>query len=324
MKGIDKTNVNFEKMTDHGYDVIGDIHGHANALRRLLIKLGYAEFHGVFRHDSRKVIFVGDFVDRGPEQIEVLRIARKMCDAGAASAVLGNHEFNAIGWATSDGFGGHLRKHSKKNDGQHAEFLRQLGEGSPDYGNAIDWFRRLPVWLDLPGLRVVHACWHDRSRVSLRPYLDGKNSLTDEGLRKAHQRGSKAYKAVEILLKGPEQPLPVGVSFIDASGNKREEVRLRWWDPDAITFRKAAIGVDDQLEKLPNDKITTDFQYRDRTPILFGHYWIQGEPTIINPLAACLDFSVAKSGYLTAYRWSGERELLNGNLVYVPAEGPAM
>jgi len=155
-------------MSEQYYDIIGDIHGHAHALRRLLVKLGYAEWQDVFRHDSRKVIFVGDFVDRGPQQMEVLRIARNMCEAGTACAVLGNHEFNAIGWATSDGSGGHLRRHSKKNNGQHAEFLSQLGEGSLDHGNAIDWFRQLPVWLDLPGLRVVHACWHDQSRVALR------------------------------------------------------------------------------------------------------------------------------------------------------------
>ena len=309
-------------MSPQFYDIIGDIHGHADALRRLLIKMGYAELQGVFRHDSRRVIFVGDFVDRGPQQVEVLRIARKMCEAGAANAALGNHEFNAIGWATPNGSGGYLRKHSQKSDGQHAEFLSQLCDGSLEHGNAIDWFRKLPVWLDLPGLRVVHACWHERSRVALRPYLDAENCLTDLGLREAHQRGSEAYKAVEILLKGPEQRLPIGVSFVDASGNKREEVRLRWWDPNATTFRKAAIGVDDQLEKLPDDRITTAFQYLDNKPVLFGHYWIQGEPTIINPRAACLDFSVARNGCLTAYRWSGEPELSSDHLVYVPAEDP--
>ena len=63
---------------------IGDIHGYAHVLRRLLTKLGYAESHGVFRHGSRKAIFVGDFVDRGPAQREVLKIARRMCDAGGS------------------------------------------------------------------------------------------------------------------------------------------------------------------------------------------------------------------------------------------------
>ena len=85
-------------MSNQGYDIIGDIHGYAEVLRRLLIKMEYSEVDGVFRHANRKAIFVGDFVDRGPEQREVLRIARTMCEAESASAVLGNHEFNAIGW----------------------------------------------------------------------------------------------------------------------------------------------------------------------------------------------------------------------------------
>src|SRR5665213_4544789 len=102
-------------MREQGYDIVGDIHGHADALRRLLIKLGYSELRGVFRHAGRKVIFVGDFVDRGPEQQEVLRIARTMCETENAFAVLGNHEFNAIGWDTPDDKGGFLRAHSEKN-----------------------------------------------------------------------------------------------------------------------------------------------------------------------------------------------------------------
>ena len=52
-----------------GFDVIGDIHGHADALRRLLTRLDYREdASGVFRHPLRTVIFVGDYIDRGPQQ----------------------------------------------------------------------------------------------------------------------------------------------------------------------------------------------------------------------------------------------------------------
>jgi hypothetical protein len=68
-----------------------------------------------------------------------------MCEAGAAIAVMGNHEFNAIGWAA---------QHSTKNEHQHAEFLRQIGANSSRHGEAIGWFRSLPVWLELPGLRA--------------------------------------------------------------------------------------------------------------------------------------------------------------------------
>ena len=146
-------------MTFKGYDLVGDIHGHANALHRLLSKLGYAKCKGVFRHPERQMIFVGDFIDRGPQQREVLRIARSMCEAGTARAVMGNHEFNAIGWAAQDEDGAFLRSHSAKNGNQHSKFLLQTGENSAAHKDAIDWFRTLPVWLDLPGFRVVHPSW---------------------------------------------------------------------------------------------------------------------------------------------------------------------
>jgi hypothetical protein len=75
-----------------------------------------------------------------------------MCEAGSASAVLGNHEFNAIGWAARHENGGFLRDHSAKHEHQHAEFLRQIGADSSGHEAAIRWFRSLPVWLELPAL----------------------------------------------------------------------------------------------------------------------------------------------------------------------------
>ena len=70
------------------YDVIGDIHGHADELRALLGELGYKERNGVFSQTSRKAIFVGDFIDRGPKIRETLHIARPMVDRGVALSVL--------------------------------------------------------------------------------------------------------------------------------------------------------------------------------------------------------------------------------------------
>lgn len=110
------------------YDVVGDIHGHAEVLCRLLREMGYRDNGDVFRHPDRRVIFVGDFIDRGPDQRNVLRIAKRMCDVGTALAVMGNHEFNALGWAEPDGNGDFLRPHTTKNAEQHEQFLSQLGE----------------------------------------------------------------------------------------------------------------------------------------------------------------------------------------------------
>src|ERR1700730_12079449 len=136
--------------TTQGYDAIGDIHGHADALRRLLFKLNYTEVDGAFRHETRKAIFVGDFVDRGREQRDVLQIARSMCEAETAFAVMGNHEFNAIGWATPDGSGVFLRFKAEANLKQHEEFLLKFGDGFLYYHGAIRCFSALPVWLELP------------------------------------------------------------------------------------------------------------------------------------------------------------------------------
>jgi hypothetical protein len=312
------TKANVTVITE-GYDIVGDIHGHADPLYRLLDILGYVKIHGVFRHPSRHMIFVGDFIDRGPEQRKALSLARSMCEAGSARAVLGNHEFNAIGWAAQNEDGEFLRNHSEKNAHQHAEFLQQLGADSPDHEDAIRWFRSLPVWLDLAGLRVVHACWHEPSRDALVPFLDEHNRFTEAGLREAYRHGSPAHTAADILLKGPEQRLPAGIHFFDKDGHKREEVRLRWWDQGATTFRKSALGLEGREDELPDSSLPRDFRYLESKPVFFGHYWLNGSPSITAPNAACLDFSVAKSGYLTAYRWSGENKLTQNSLVSVPA-----
>ena len=160
------------------YDIIGDIHGQADKLDALLTRLGYNRSGGAWRHSERRVIFVGDFVDRGPDQLRTVDTARRMVDAGSALAVMGNHELNAIAWHTPDPRvpGDFLRSHlnakwGAKNRQQHAAFLAEM-ESRPDlHADIIDWFLTLPLWLDLPGLRIVHACWHPPFMAYLSPML---------------------------------------------------------------------------------------------------------------------------------------------------------
>ena len=146
--------------------IIGDIHGHADALEALLTDLGYRNTGGAWRHPARLALFVGDLVDRGPKQMETVSLVRRMVDAGSARAVMGNHEFNAIAWFLPDPEcpGEFLRKHHSakygdKNRKQHQAFLSAV-EGSPLHEELVTWFLTLPVCLDLPDLRVIHACWH--------------------------------------------------------------------------------------------------------------------------------------------------------------------
>ena len=298
------------------YDLIGDIHGHSQPLVELLETLGYRQRAGVFQSSDRKVIFLGDFIDRGPNQQEVIEIVRPMIDEGAALTVMGNHEFNAIAYFTDDPNdpGGYLRPHNEKNQKQHRVFLEAY-EGTSNYADLIEWFRSLPLWLDLDGLRVIHACWDEGLMRFLKSRYEGLNRhLSDELLTAASRKGSDEYRAVETLLKGKEIKLPNGQSFLDKDGHPRQEIRVRWWDSEAKTYRKAFLGPQSAVSHIPEDPIDVEhlIQYSsDEPPVFVGHYWMEGEPELLAPNVACLDYSVASSrgGRLVAYRWNGEQKL---------------
>ena len=240
-----------------GYDIIGDIHGHNEKLEALLYKLDFRKATG-WRHPKRQAIFVGDFIDRGPVQVQTVNTVRSMIDAGSALAVMGNHELNAIAWHTLDlaNPGEYLRPHyspkwGEKNRKQHAAFLAEVEDQPALHAVIIDWFLTLPLWLDLPDLRVVHACWHGPFIAWLTPKLyDGRCLTRDLMVSAADEPENEAdkddatptvFKAVEALTKGIEIPLPAGQDFRDKDGIRRNRVRVRWWDKEGTTYRSAAM-----------------------------------------------------------------------------------
>jgi protein phosphatase len=85
-----------DRRAEHGpFDIIGDVHGCFDELAELLTALGYViESDGSSaRHPAgRKVIFVGDLVDRGPATPAVLALVMGMTAAGTGMSVAGNHE----------------------------------------------------------------------------------------------------------------------------------------------------------------------------------------------------------------------------------------
>ncbi|QFT88401.1 Bis(5'-nucleosyl)-tetraphosphatase PrpE [asymmetrical] [Bacillus sp. THAF10] len=73
-------------------DVIGDIHGCVREFKELLQKLGYTVEAGHYSHkDGRKLAFVGDLTDRGPDSIGVVNMVATMVLSGMAYYVPGNH-----------------------------------------------------------------------------------------------------------------------------------------------------------------------------------------------------------------------------------------
>lgn len=324
--------------TVEGYDIIGDIHGCADQLEALLEEMGYRPSGEsvVWRHPSRIAIFVGDLIDRGLQQLRVLEIVTGMVDAGSARMVLGNHEFNALAYATESPSrpGTYLRPHddgtdlSRKNEKQHRAFLDQVtGEQRERY---LEWFWRQPLWLDLGDIRVVHACWHQESIDVLEREIGGNRLRSVDDLARASTEGDPVFDAVETLLKGPEISLVDRgrLPYLDKDGHSRDKARLRWWNGGATTLRDLAeIGEsftsEDGQPYPPLLEIEVAEKYRafvygDQVPVFYGHYWRRGTPEETRDwtgYTACVDFSVAKGGVLMAYRWSGEGRIDPGNYV---------
>ena len=304
------------------YDLIGDIHGHSDELVHLLEVLGYDKPQGAYRHPERKVIFLGDFIDRGPKIRQVIEVVRPMIEEGTALAVMGNHELNALAFHTEDPIRAetYLRKRSTKNIRQHGQTILQLSD--QELASALDWFRTLPMWLDLDGLRAVHACWDDQKIANISNALEEHGGITPSFLHAACNKGTDLFPHVDAILKGKEAKLPEGASFTDKDGHVRTEMRTRWYlSPERQTYRTYAL----QSDELPCDLQIAEAVVKAAAPypttakpVFVGHYWLSAKrPAILADNVACLDFSVAKGGFLCAYRSHGEQKLSNDNFVWV-------
>lgn len=328
------------------YDIIGDVHGFHTALTALLEALGYRYRRGAWRFPGarRQVIFVGDFIDRGPQIRETLTLVRAMLDADSALAVMGNHEYNALAWHTPDGRGEWLRRHTAVHRNQHRATLVQYGidpdspegdrgvfdNGTGSPGSAalrsdLQWLRTLPLYLEKETLRVVHAAWESRSVEDAMP----ASLLDDTFLHRSADGRYRESRAVEVLLKGIEIALPDGAYYLDKEGTRRYKTRIRWWiDPAAPVATMAEIAMppaDRELGYLPvsgrqREKLPG---YCEEKPVFVGHYWFTGTPAPVAPRVACLDYSIARQGILCAYRFDGEPALSRDRFVAVDAAGRA-
>ena len=140
------------------FDVVGDVHGCRDELETLLATLGYllerdqAARPVAARHpDRRRVVFVGDLVDRGPDTAGVLRLVIGMVAAGDALAVLGNHEHKLLRA---------LRGQATRVGPAVAGALAQLDGESPEFRALVERFLAglVPHYvLDDGSLVVAHA-----------------------------------------------------------------------------------------------------------------------------------------------------------------------
>lgn len=315
-----------------GLDIVADVHGHAHKLEELLRKMQYEKRGDVWSHPERTLISLGDLIDRGPNIPDTVNIVRPMVEAGAAEMIMGNHEHDAIGFNVP-AVSGHdfARPHSIDNILGHVETLKQYKHM---YGHDcekrlqddLDWFIQRPLYLDLPELRIAHACWNPHYIQTIATNFPAGHLQKEDLAVFDADKNAPVAAAVLRTFRGNEFDLTTidkDLFFHDANGVRRTRARLKWWqESQDDTTRLGDIVFDappsvcDQhydWEMFRNDLPQDD----DPRPVIFGHYWMKGQPHILGPRHACIDFSIAKGGVLTAYRFDGEKELRNDKLVWV-------
>lgn len=301
------------------YDIIGDIHGQDGKLTALLKKLGYRIKDGAYRHpEGRMALFLGDLIDTGPGQVAVVNIVRNMIEAGSGRTIMGNHELNAIGFATiSDDGQTYLRPHTKGYTAQHKEFLNQIGWASALHKEIVAWFRTLPPYMDLGSIRLCHAWWNQDYIDHIANNSDANGSLDEAFLLSSFDTRSNSRAAMNGVTKGLEVTLPEGHGFTDHAGYERDNIRVKWWDESATTYRKAAMVSESYRDSMPDILLPHSIKLGNKgdIPTFLGHYWLKGKPSIQNTKTAVLDYSAAREGPLVAYRWEGEQELTDAGFV---------
>jgi hypothetical protein len=212
-------------------DVVGDVHGEIAALRALLENLGHSP-EGLHA-EGRRLVFVGDLVDRGPNSPAVVRVVRSIVDAGRAQCVLGNHELNILlGNPKSDNswFFGHEPPRT---------LGPQLRADGRDREEILAFLATLPLALERADVRVVHACWDDamiaaaRAATDVRELYQSYRGRIEQALRLlgieerlavklAHQNRNPA----KLLTSGPEEK---AAEPFETLGVLRNERRVAWW-----------------------------------------------------------------------------------------------
>lgn len=189
-------------------DVVGDVHGCMDELVELIGKLGYRQrtldlmeeidqesptANSLYWHpEGRKLVFVGDLIDRGPHPYGVLDFVRRHVQAGVAELVLSNHE----------------RKLRSYLSGRNVTI-------KPEFQKTID---SIPADADKKGLKsFLH---------SLRPYRqwsapDGQEWVVVHAAFDPKFAGKIDGKIEEYCVYGP-------VNSVDPVTHRPD--RIAWWE----------------------------------------------------------------------------------------------
>ncbi|MEI8256493.1 MAG: metallophosphoesterase, partial [Deltaproteobacteria bacterium] len=330
------------RLFDGPIDVVGDVHGEIDALHGLMARLGY-DARGV-HPAGRRLVFLGDLPDRGPDSLAVIDRVRGLVDEGLAQCILGNHELNLLLDKRRDGNHWFYPEPAPKEDERFGKCARVDPARRAD---VLAFFDSLPLALERDDLRVVHAAW-DRESIETCRAHDGSMTATYHALERPADPHLEAEGKREERELGPTIHDPdVTPRFLSHLARYDEQVQM------GHPIRILASGVE-RVTATPFfasnkwrfvERVRWWREYQDSTPVIFGHYWRRqsapppdgGEPYLfddagptawlrghpsVGEVAFCADYSVGlrfrerkagrRSGFdgrLAALRWP-EREVV--------------
>jgi len=301
------------------YDIIGDVHGHADQLKNLLVKMDYKLIDNCYTHSTRKAIFVGDFINRGPKIRETINLIRRMVESGTGYAILGNHELYAVLYYLRDTEGKYFKKRIPKYQLQINQTLAEFTNYKDELKSHLKWLRTLPMFLDFGKIRVVHACWDNDNIEALKENLT-EPKLTKPQLREIAINKTEFSDRFWETCKGIDFTLPKDLLIFDDEGRPHRSFRMKWWEsPAGKTFRDISLESRFELPEytIPKEIIPERNTYPADDPIVFfGHYCLKQCCGIFSEKLCCVDSCVTRTGKLMAYRWNDELKLDKENLVF--------
>jgi hypothetical protein len=273
---------------DGPLDIVGDVHGEIDALRQLLGHLGY---DGAGRHPAgRRLVFVGDLCDRGPDSPAVVDWVRRAVERGLAQCLLGNHELLLLIGESRESLRWYLDpSHPELQPGGKYAHSRVVPQASKPVFR--EFFESLPLVLERPDLRLVHAAWLPASIQALREEPDAgalalyqaAEARIESGLQRdgtaARETTERAAHAAQLLGADGNPPLLPALAEANLRRNLDNPVRVLTFGPDRLATRPYYVM--ERWRMAERDRWWD--HYTDDTPVVIGHYWRKLQPSAAVP-----------------------------------------
>ena len=262
---------------DGPLDIVGDVHGEFDVLQKLLGVLGYdAEGRSA---EERRLVFLGDLIDRGPDSPAVVDMVMRMVSEGRAQCLLGNHELNILLGRPLPGNGWFIQPNPVEKTGEfHSRRV------SPDrIDEYLGFFASLPLVLENESLRLVHACWHSPSVARIRRDMEFEPSITDLyrqyelDVRKKLHEAELAHMVEEenmfysVALDDPQWSAEVLPAHAEAEVIAQNANPIRILTTGAVNVAEEPFFAMGRWRMADRDRWWD--KYQDDIPVIIGHFW---------------------------------------------------